>query len=77
MALNLGALSPVCTYCWGGAIVLGIGFSAEAGVADESGIAAGAGISAEAGVTAEAGKADNAEMTETSMADMTAGSEFR
>ena len=34
------------------------------------------GISAEAGVTAGAGKADNAEMTGTSMADMTAGSEF-
>ena len=61
-ALNLGAPSPVHTYCWGGAIVLWIGISA------------GAGVAAEAGCN---DRAFNAEMTGTSMADMTAGSESR
>ena len=50
LALNLGALSPVYTYCVGGANIREvILLSAEAGISAEAGFSAEAGVSAEAG----------------------------
>ena len=69
-ALNLGAHSPVCTYCLDGAIERGI--STCAGVSDGAGVSTEVGISAEAGVSTEVGEMtseDNADKIGASTTD--------